>query len=84
MRRHIEGRAWRRLHYASFVAFWLEVAHGLLLGSERTTVWANVLYFTTSSVNTFLTCYRILASDRVHALLVGGDSHGSTKSTCHA
>jgi DMSO/TMAO reductase YedYZ heme-binding membrane subunit len=34
VRRHIGGRVWRRLHYASFVAFWLAVAHGLLLGTN--------------------------------------------------
>jgi hypothetical protein len=63
VRRQIGGRVWRRLHYASFVAFWLAVAHGLLLGTEGT-VWANVLCFTTGSVITFLTCYRVLASER--------------------
>ena len=75
VRRHIGGRAWRRLHYASFVAFWLAVAHGLLLGTERTTVWANTLYMMTVSIVTFLTFYRILVTTRVHAMLVGG--HGA-------
>jgi len=74
VRRHIGGRAWRRLHYASFVAFWLAVAHGLLLGSERTTVWANVVYLTTASVVTFLTFHRILVAEGVHAVLVGRDA----------
>jgi predicted ferric reductase len=73
VRRHIGGRAWRRLHYASFVAFWFAVAHGLLLGTERTTVWANVLYMMTASVVTFLTLYRVLATERVQAVLVGRD-----------
>jgi predicted ferric reductase len=74
VRRHIGGRAWRRLHYASFVAFWLAFAHGLLLGSERTTVWANVLYMTTASVVTFLTFYRVFATERVQAVLAGRDA----------
>jgi predicted ferric reductase len=73
VRRHIGGRAWRRLHYASFVAFWLAVAHGLLLGTERTTVWANVVYLTTASVVTFLTFYRVLVTDGVHPVLAGCD-----------
>jgi DMSO/TMAO reductase YedYZ heme-binding membrane subunit len=73
VRRHIGGRAWRRLHYASFVAFWLAVAHGLLLGTERTTVWANVVYLTTASVVTFLTFYRVLVTDGVHSVLAGRD-----------
>lgn len=74
VRRHIGGRAWRRLHYASFVAFWLAFAHGLLLGSERTTIWASVLHLTTASVVTFLTFYRILATARVQSVLVGADA----------
>jgi predicted ferric reductase len=71
VRRHIGGRVWRRLHYASFVAFWLAVAHGLLLGTERTSAWANVVYLTTVSAVTFLTFYRVLATDRLHTVLAG-------------
>ena len=74
VRRHIGGRVWRRLHYASFVAFWVAGAHGLLLGTERTTVWAAALYMTTASVVTFLTLYRVLITERVHAVLVGRDA----------
>jgi len=74
LRRHIGGRAWRRLHYASFMAFWLAVAHGLLLGSERTTVWANIIYLTTASVVTFLTFYRVLVTEGVRGVLVGRDA----------
>lgn len=71
VRRLIGGRVWRRLHYASFVAFWLAFTHGLLLGTERATVWANVVYLTTASVVTFLTFCRVLAAEGVHAVLVG-------------
>jgi predicted ferric reductase len=71
VRRHIGGRTWRRLHYASFVAYWLAFAHGLLLGSERITVWANILYMMTAAVVTFLTFYRVLATERVHAVVAG-------------
>ena len=79
VRRQIGGRMWRRLHYASFAAFWLALAHGLLLGSERTKVWANVLYLTTASVVTFLTFNRVLATARVQALLGGRDRGGSPR-----
>jgi predicted ferric reductase len=71
VRRHIGGRVWRRLHYASFVAFWFAFAHGPLLGTERTTVWANVVYLTTASAVTFLTFFRVLAAERIRALLAG-------------
>ena len=73
VRRQIGGRIWRRLHYASFVAFWLAFAHGLLLGTERTTVWANVMYLTTASIVTFLTFYRVLVTAGVHSVLLGGN-----------
>ena len=73
VRRQIGGRIWRRLHYASFVAFWLAFAHGLLLGTERTTVWANVMYLTTASIVTFLTFYRVLVTEGVHSVLLGGN-----------
>jgi predicted ferric reductase len=74
VRRHIGGRVWRRLHDASFVAFWLAVAHGLLLGTERRTVWANIVYLTTASVVTFLTFYRVLVAEGVQSVLVGRDA----------
>jgi predicted ferric reductase len=74
VRRHIGGRMWRRLHYASFVAFWLAVAHGLLLGTERTTVWANIVYLMTASVVSFLTFYRVLVAEGVQSVLVGRDA----------
>ena len=73
VRRHIGGRVWRRLHYASFVAFWLAFAHGLLLGTERTTVWTNLVYLATASVVTFLTFFRVLAAERVRTALAGPD-----------
>ena len=73
VRRHIGGRVWRRLHYASFVAFWLAVAHGLLLGTERTTVSANVVYLTTASIVTFLTFFRLLAAEGVRAVVADRD-----------
>ena len=38
VRRHIGGRAWRQLHYASSAAFWMAFGHGLALGSESATL----------------------------------------------
>ena len=37
------------------------------------TLWANVVYLTTASVVTFLTFYRVLATERLHTVLVGRD-----------
>ena len=71
LRRHIGGRAWRRLHYASFVAFWMALIHGLLLGSERATLWAGFLYLGTAAPVIFLSLQRVLSVPRVQGLLVG-------------
>ena len=70
-RRHIGGRAWRRLHYASFVAFWMAFVHGLALGSESATLWASVLYLGTPAPVLFLSLHRVLSAPRFHRLLVG-------------
>ena len=51
----------------------LGVRHGLPLGTERTTVWASLLYMVTTSVVTFLTFYRVLSTESVHAVLAGRD-----------
>ena len=71
-RRHIGGRAWRRVHYASFVAFWMAFFHGLALGSESATLWASFLYLGTAVPAVFLFLQRVLRTPRLHGLLVGG------------
>lgn len=71
IRRHIGGRLWRRLHYASFVAFWLAFAHGLLLGTESATQWASFLYIATAAPVIFLSLQRVLSRPRVHELIAG-------------
>lgn len=72
VRRHIGGRAWRHLHYASFGAFWMAFVHGLALGSESATLWASVLYLGTAAPVIFLSLHRVLSTQRLHGLLVGG------------
>lgn len=72
MRRHIGGRAWRRLHYASFLAFWMAFVHGVLLGSESATLWAGILYLGTAAPVIFLFFHRILSTEASRNLLVGG------------
>lgn len=70
MRRHIGGRAWRRLHYASFVAFWMAFIHGLVLGSESSTLWASFLYLGTAAPVIFLSVQRALSMPSPHGRLV--------------
>ena len=71
VRRRIGGRAWRRLHYASFAAFWLAFVHGIALGTETSTLWASSLYLTTAALVIFLSLQRILSTARVRDVLLG-------------
>ena len=72
VRRQIGGRVWRRLHYASFVAFWLAFVHGLALGSESATLWASFLYLGTAAPVLFLSLQRVLPMPSLCRLLIGG------------
>ena len=71
VRRWMGGRVWRRLHYASFAAFWLAFVHGILLGTETATLWASGLYLATAGPVVFLSLHRILSTPRVRDALVG-------------
>jgi len=71
VRRHIGGHAWRRLHYASFLAFWMAFIHGLVLGSDSATLWAGFLYLGTAAPVFFLSFQRVLSAPSL-GLLVGG------------
>ena len=73
-RRRIGGRAWRRLHYAGFAAFWLALVHGIALGSDTATLWASGVYLVTAGPVIFLSLHRILSTARVRDLLLGRDA----------
>lgn len=74
VRRRLGGSMWRRLHYASFVAFWLALIHGILLGSETETVWASSLYVGTAAPVIFLSIYRLLSTRRVRGMIIGAQA----------
>lgn len=71
VRRQIGGRAWRRLHSASFVAFWMAFIHGLVLGSESATLWASFLYLGTAAPVMFFSLCRVLSTHGLYGVLVG-------------
>jgi hypothetical protein len=75
VRRWIGGRAWRRLHYASFAAFWMAFIHGLLLGSDSATSWASVLYLAAGTSVVFFTLSRVLSIEHVHGVLARNGGH---------
>ena len=76
VRRRIGGRAWRRLHYASFAAFWLAFVHGIAIGTETATLWASSVYLTTAGLVIFLSLHRILSTARVRDVLFGRGAAG--------
>jgi predicted ferric reductase len=59
VRRHIGQRAWRTLHYLTFLAFAGATAHGIAAGTDARASWAQWLYFGSVAAVTFLLVYRI-------------------------
>lgn len=62
IRKQISPRAWRVLHYGSFVVFLFALVHGLTSGTDSGQAWASWIYWTTGSSLLFLVIYRIAAS----------------------
>jgi predicted ferric reductase len=74
LRRRIGGRAWRRVHYASFAAFWLALVHGIALGTETATIWAACLYLATAGPVILLSLHRVLSTAGARGVLLGPDA----------
>jgi hypothetical protein len=53
-------RAWRLLHYTSFVAFVLATYHGLFAGSDAGATWMLAIYFGAMALVGGLLMYRVL------------------------
>ncbi len=62
VRRQIGQRAWRTLHYVTFLAFLGATAHGLLAGTDSGTPWAWWIYVGSTVVVVFLLTYRVVLS----------------------
>lgn len=62
VRRWIGQRAWRILHYLTFLTYVGATAHGVLAGSDSGSMWAWWTYVGTAAVVTFLLAYRIMDS----------------------
>jgi predicted ferric reductase len=59
LRRYIAHARWRTLHYASFGAFILVTAHGLLAGSDSGEGWMRLVYLSAAIVVALLTVRRV-------------------------
>jgi len=62
VRRTIGQRAWRTLHYLTFLAFVGATAHGLTAGTTSGSAWAWAIYVAASTVVVFLFVYRVAMS----------------------
>ena len=59
VRRRIGQRAWRTLHYLTFLAFLAATAHGVSAGTDSGTPWAWWMYVGSTIAVVFLFTYRI-------------------------
>jgi predicted ferric reductase len=60
VRRLISYKIWRLMHYATFLAFVLALAHGVGAGTDTGAAWAQYLYAATGLVAFNLLVYRAL------------------------
>ncbi len=58
-RRRIGQRAWRTLHYVTFLAFAGATIHGIAAGSDSGSMWVRALYLGSMALVAFLLTYRI-------------------------
>lgn len=59
-RRWIGQKGWRRLHYASFAAFWLALGHALLVGTDLRSFGGPVTALLAAGPVLWLSFYRLL------------------------
>lgn len=62
VRRRIGQRAWRALHYTTFLAFVGATAHGVMSGTDSSAAWAFWIYASATVAVVFLLGYRITLS----------------------
>ena len=64
LKRHLPRHWWRRIHLASFVAFWLATFHLLLAGSDAGNLALRWSVYIVTVVVVFLSFVRALAGGR--------------------
>ena len=64
IRDRIGQKAWRSIHYVSFVAFYVALLHGVYSGTDSVEVWAKLMYFASGLVVALLTTWRFLEAGK--------------------
>jgi predicted ferric reductase len=62
VRRWTGHKAWRFLHYSSFLGYWMVLIHAVMLGTDTKLPWVQLFYLLTGGVVIFLTYYRIFTA----------------------
>jgi predicted ferric reductase len=61
IRKRIGITVWRLVHLSSFVAFLTGLIHGVMSGTDTSSLWATVLYWSSGGVLLFFSIYRLLS-----------------------
>ncbi len=61
VRKRIGQKTWRALHYTSYLAFLIALAHGVMAGTDSGSQAMRALYLITGGLSVFLVLYRMLA-----------------------
>jgi predicted ferric reductase len=61
VRRQIGQKAWRTLHYLTFVAYTLALGHGMMAGTDSSSFPMKLTYLITASLILFLFYYRLFS-----------------------
>lgn len=61
IRRWIGRKAWRWIHYASFITYVLVLVHSIASGSDLSASWLQAGYWFSGAIFLFLLVYRLLA-----------------------
>ncbi len=61
VRKQIGSKAWRSIHYLSYLTFLGALIHGLLSGTDTGVLASNLFYWITGALLLFLTVYRVFA-----------------------
>jgi DMSO/TMAO reductase YedYZ heme-binding membrane subunit len=60
IRQTIGPKTWRAIHYLSFFMFLMAILHGVMSGTDASTSWAQLVYWSLGGSFLFLTMLRMV------------------------
>jgi methionine sulfoxide reductase heme-binding subunit len=61
VRKIIGQKIWRAVHFVSYLLFFVILFHGIMAGTDSSTVWVKCLYISTGTVTAFLFLWRFFS-----------------------